>query len=1003
MGCSGPTSGAVVTSLKFLVVFLISLAFGCGYESCPKTKDGMINVHLVPHTHDDVGWLKTVDQYYYGSQKDITPVSVKYILDSVIPELVKDPTKRFIYVEVAFFWRWWQEQHDITRNQVRTLVHNGQLEFINGGWSMNDEAATHYNAVIDQMTWGFRKLNDTFGECARPRVAWQIDPFGHSREHANLFAQMGFDGLFFGRLDYADKAQRLKTKTMEMIWKGSDSLGKSSWLFTGALFNGYSPPRGFCFDIFCDDEPIMDNPRLHDYNVNRRVDEFFKAVKDWSEGYSTNHIMMPMGEDFNYNNARTWYDNLDKLIKYGNARQTNGSQINLFYSTPSCYLKSLNDVGQTYTTKSDDFFPYASDPHAYWTGYFTSRPALKGMIRESNNFLQVCKQLGALTDRDWTPGPEGDVSKMREVVAVAQHHDAVTGTAKQAVTFDYQQRLSEGIQDCQEVIKYAYQNLMPTSKSSAAPPELIFCPLMNTTECPITETSTQLIDNVYNPLARPVSKYVRLPVTSPGFDVIAPNGQKIETQVIPIPKPVLLIPGRKSSATYELIFRADLPPIGFKSFFVIKNASVAERQLSKPSRMAKKAFLGKGKFLLGVDRNGRIQRLSHNGNVLDVTQDYVWYEGHPGNNSEFEFRASGAYIFRPWHEKPHVAQPQGNPIVYKGPLVDEIHMNFGFNVSQVLRVYKDKPEAEIEWLVGPIPIGDHVGKEVVSRFNTQLDTKKTFYTDSNGRQLLKRERNFRPTWNLNVTEPIAGNYYPINSRIAMNDGKTFVTVLTDRSQGGSSLKDGQLEIMIHRRLLYDDAFGVGEALNEEAFGEGLVVRGKHWLQVSSSAEASAKNHRLRAQQAFMDAQISFTPTSLSFQEWKSRYNMEYSALQNPLPYNVHLLTLEEWAGNSRDSLLIRLENIFDAHEDPELSKPVTISLKDLFSGFSVTNVEETILGANLRRDCLERLTWNVEKDNGIHSSNNTAGEAAQQDKDSSKVTLGPMEIRTYIVDLEPRQ
>lgn len=73
---------------------------------------------------------------------------------------------------------------------------------------MNDEAAAHHVGIIDQMTLGHQWLMDHFGVV--PKIGWQIDPFGHSSWYAVMCAQMGFDALFFERIDYQDFNIRLE-------------------------------------------------------------------------------------------------------------------------------------------------------------------------------------------------------------------------------------------------------------------------------------------------------------------------------------------------------------------------------------------------------------------------------------------------------------------------------------------------------------------------------------------------------------------------------------------------------------------------------------------------------------------------------------------------------------------------------------------------------------------------------------------------------------------------
>ncbi|KAG8550666.1 hypothetical protein GDO81_022954 [Engystomops pustulosus] len=977
--------------LVLLLLAAVHRGTGCGLSTCPAAPEGFLNVHLIPHTHNDVGWLKTVDQYYYGAKNKIQHAGVQYILDSVVQQLLADPRRRFIYVESAFFWLWWQQRKESVRRDVIRLVQEGRLEFINGGWTMNDEAATHYSPIIDQMTHGLQFLQSTFGECGRPRVAWHIDPFGHSREQALLFAQMGFDGLFFGRLDYQDKTNREKTKQMEMIWRGSDDLAApSADLFTGVLPNGYNPPDQFCWDQLCTDAPIMDDPQMEDNNVDAIVINFLKAAKTQAGTYLSNHIVMTMGSDFMYENAIPWFTNMDKLIDVVNAQQVNGSKVNVIYSTPSCYLAALNRANLTWPVKVDDFFPYADGPHMFWTGYFTSRAGFKRYERLSNNFLQVCNQLEAITGPAASHGPYGTGNSLllRRAMGVAQHHDAITGTAKQHVNDDYTLRLHKGWETCQVVISNALSSLTGTKES------FTFCNLLNISVCRTSEEAKSFNVFLYNPLGRAVTWNVRLPVNGVAYTVQDPSGRAVTSEVSPVSAFTKDIRRDKGTAQRDLLFQAQIPPLGF-SKFTVQKVSAPERFFTKtkkkisPSKIENKYY--RVEFHPETGLISGIYNLVK-GIYLPLTQNFYWYNASDGNADSTQ--TSGAYIFRPNTSTPIPVSQSVRSYLVQNSLVQEVYQNFSSWCSQVVRLYSDQPYVELEWTVGPIPLRDNLGKEVISRFDSKLQTNGLFYTDANGRQILQRRRDFRETWSLQQTEPVAGNYYPVNSRIYIKDKNIQLTVLTDRSQGGSSITDGSLELMVHRRLLYDDYRGVGEPLLEPGqYGTGLIVRGRHLL-VLDTPKDSADVHRTLAIQEYMSPQIILSPGNGVSYDSKQNPISQFSALRTPLSNNIHLLSL---AVHEPHKLLIRLEHPFQAHESSNYSQPATVNLQEMFSTLSFSEVEEMTLSANLPKNKMSRMRWRAAG----------ASDHPREDKsyslDPTNITLNPMEIRTFLATSQYRK
>ncbi|CAE8599582.1 unnamed protein product [Polarella glacialis] len=1007
---------------------------------------GSLDIHVVPHSHEDTGWLKTVDEYYESS--------VKYILDTVVDALLASPSRRFIYVELAFFSRWWQEQDQSRRQSVVELVRAGQLAFVNGGWCMNDEAVTHYAATVNQMSLGHRFIADTFGTEYTPKSAWSIDPFGSSKASARLWHQAKLTGFVIDRIDYRTKASLARERALDFMWVidggGSEPPGssKAKALLTHVLDSFYGTPDGFDFELDAAAEPVI--PRGKEpspftrSNIVRRASELVALASLRARSYATPHVLIPYGSDFAFQNAHKKFRDFDLLIEEINSHPELYKGTRIKYSTVDDYFAAVAAAAHSQELKAwtADFFPNAfpsdwgsqheDENDSYWTGFYSSRPASKALSRATDAVLHAGEALFALLQATTKVSFQASrasqslkLQALREAQALFQHHDAIAGTETQHVLEDFVARLEAGSAGVAEVISQAVPALLAStnnhnnndnnsSSSHATPPAG-------------DSQADEQVFVVFNPLgwSRTQACAITLAESRHAIVIDRATGLEVPSQITPEFGSSEV--HTKSQQTLWFI-AASVPPLGMRSY-VVKLSAAAEQHF--PSTVQSKSgsrspiSISNEHLRVNFTPDGmissvtRLDRPSHEKSTVPLHQSYLSYVPYLAGPGE---QQSGAYIFRPRSGPPLDLGPPSRVEVVRGSVVSEVraewpHPGSGEGaggeeqpIQQVTRLYHGLPPldgalVEVESAVGPVAIehpgSQPEGREITTRFATDIASESLFYTDANGLDAMPRQRRAGGrAGDADEGVAMAGNFYPVTSFCYVRDAAWQLSVMTDQSHGASSPVDGSLEVMLHRRLLHDDSRGVGEALNETT-----VARAKFWV-VLDTPSASAQAYRyLSSSLQRPSVVIGMDSNNKNNNNNNNHHNNNNNNNNNnnpkslgstwqplsgaALPPQLHVVTLQDARSLSpalaadcaadAPAVLIRLLHMFQAGEDDVLSRPISIDLATIFDGsfLNVSRVQE----------------WSITLARALGDPRHIGGDGNA----STVVTLDPLEMRAFVL------
>ncbi|KAL9231358.1 hypothetical protein vseg_006595 [Gypsophila vaccaria] len=1017
-----------------------------------------LKVVVVPHSHNDPGWKLTVDEYYSRQSR--------HILDTILDSLSKDIRRKFIWEEMSYLERWWRDSSEGKREAFKTLVQNGQLEIVGGGWVMNDEANSHYYAIIEQITEGNMWLNETVGVI--PRNAWAIDPFGYSPTMAYLLRRMGFENMLIQRTHYELKKELALHKNLEFIWRQSWDAKETTDMFVHMMpFYSYDIPhtcgpepaiccqfdfarmRGFMYEL-CPwgQHPVETNSE----NVQEKAEKLLDQYRKKSVLYRTNTLLIPLGDDFRYvsiDEAEAQFRNYQMLFDYINSNPSLNAEAK--FGTLDDYFRTLREEAERvnysrpgeigsgeiegFPSLSGDFFTYADRQQDYWSGYYVSRPFFKAVDRVLEHTLRASEMLmtlllGRCHRIQCEKLPTSFTHKLtaaRRNLALFQHHDGVTGTAKNHVVLDYGTRMHTSLQDLQIFMSKAVEVLLGIrfEKNEHNPsqfePEQVRSkydaqPIHKGIAIPERSMRSVII---FNPLEQTRNEIVMVVVERPDVSVLDSNWTCIESQVSP---EMQHDKGQVFSGRHRLHWKASVPAMGLQMYYLVRGASHCERAKLSDVKILTYSDQVQCPTPYGCSKvegdevviQNRHQSLTFDVNLgllLKVTNTDGSVTKVGEELSMYSSTGSGAYLFKPVGDAQPIIQAGGQFVVTTGPLMQEVY-SFpktewdGEPVSHSTRVYNNGENTIQEFLIEKEYHVELIGsrfddKELIVRYKTDVENGKVFYSDLNGFQMSRRETYDKI--------PLQGNYYPMPSLAFIQglDGRRF-SVHSRQSLGAASLKNGWLEIMLDRRLLQDDGRGLGQGVTDNR-PMNVIFQFLLESNISSTSNTTSNSHPLNPSlmSHTVGSHLNYPvhifiskkseeipnqsppprlfsplakslPCDLHIVDFKVPRPLKYSFSDHPVqdPRFVLVLRRRGWDSSycrTAQSLCTRLAD-------------VPVSLFSLFKDLEVKHVKASSL--NLLHEDTEMLGYTE-----------LTGDVIQE----GNVVIPPMEIQAYRLELRPHQ